>query len=415
MRYTFNLKNPKSSEETLIYFSSYFKNEGKKFVYSTGERIPPSEWDFKLRQPNKVTGRTSRAEDHRTMKRQLDKFGDLFIKKINKLKDIDGEITVEGIRNEFDKHFKKVKPISNSFFTIYDKFIQFKKDDRSDLSNSHSTIKRYEYNKTILEEYKKHAKTTLHFGRIDNTFYNSFLDFCITEKKHSANTLRRNVGLLKTFLNWSVENNYTYNLKFRNFKTPKGQITDEIALTFDQVKEIYEFDFSKKKKLERVRDLFVLGCSTGMRISNYSKINKNDIINDYIHVNDKKNNQKQLRIPLNDFSIEILKKYDYKLPAISTQKFNKYIKDVFKEVGFTDTIKKTTRVGSKVIENISPFYKRVSSHTARRSFITIMKNKKIPDKVIMEFTGHRSLEVFNKYYKPNDDDKKDFMTDVWKM
>ncbi len=266
-----------------------------------------------------------------------------------------------------------------------------------------------------MEEYKKHAKTTLHFGRIDNTFYNSFLDFCITEKKHSANTLRRNVGLLKTFLNWSVENNYTYNLKFRNFKTPKGQITDEIALTFDQVKEIYEFDFSKKKKLERVRDLFVLGCSTGMRISNYSKINKNDIINDYIHVNDKKNNQKQLRIPLNDFSIEILKKYDYKLPAISTQKFNKYIKDVFKEVGFTDTIKKTTRVGSKVIENISPFYKRVSSHTARRSFITIMKNKKIPDKVIMEFTGHRSLEVFNKYYKPNDDDKKDFMTDVWKM
>jgi len=63
MRYTFNLKNPKSDKETLIYFSSYFKNEGKKFVYSTGEQIPPSEWDFKLRQPNNVTGRSSRAEE----------------------------------------------------------------------------------------------------------------------------------------------------------------------------------------------------------------------------------------------------------------------------------------------------------------------------------------------------------------
>ena len=167
--------------------------------------------------------------------------------------------------------------------------------------------------------------------------------------------------------------------------------------------------------MERVRDLFVLGCSTGLRISNYSKINKNDINNGYINVNDKKNNEKQLRIPLNDFSIEILERYEYVLPSISTQKFNRYIKEVFEKVGYTDTIKKTTRVGAKIIENISPFYERVSSHTARRSFITIMKNKKIPDKVIMEFTGHKSLEVFNKYYKPNDDDKKDFMTDVWKM
>ncbi|MCK5867524.1 MAG: tyrosine-type recombinase/integrase, partial [Mycoplasmataceae bacterium] len=224
-----------------------------------------------------------------------------------------------------------------------------------------------------------------------------------------------NIGLLKTFLNWALENNYTYKTYFKNFKTPKGQITDEVALTFDQVKEVYNHDFSENKKLERVRDLFVLGCSTGLRISNYSKINKNDISNGYINVNDKKNNEKQLRIPLNDFSIEILERYEYVLPAISTQKFNKYIKVVFEKVGYTDTIKKTTRVGAKIIENISPFYERVSSHTARRSFITIMKNKKIPDKVIMEFTGHRSLEVFNKYYKPNDDDKKDFMNDVWKM
>ena len=415
MRYTFNLKNPKSDKESLIYFSAFFKNEGKKFVYSTGEKVHPSEWDFKLRQPNNVTGRTSRAEDHRTIKRQLDKFGDLFIKKVNKFKDVDEEVTIESIRNEFDIHYKKVKPTSNSFFTVYDKFIEGKKDDRSDMANSITTIRRYQYNKKLLEGFEVYSKSKIHFSKIDESFYNSFLDYCVTDKKHSANTLRRNIGLLKTFLNWALENNYTYKTYFKNFKTPKGQITDEVALTFDQVKEVYNHDFSENKKLERVRDLFVLGCSTGLRISNYSKINKNDISNGYINVNDKKNNEKQLKIPLNDFSIEILERYEYVLPSISTQKFNKYIKNVFEKVGYTDTIKKTTRVGAKIIENISPFYERVSSHTARRSFITIMKNKKIPDKVIMEFTGHRSLEVFNKYYKPNDDDKKDFMNDVWKM
>ena len=72
------------------------------------------------------------------------------------------------------------------------------------------------------------------------------------------------------------------------------------------------------------------------------------------------------------------------------------------------------KIGREIIESISPFYERISSHTARRSFITIMKNEKIPDKVIMSFTGHKSLEVFNKYYKPNASDKLTFMKTVWK-
>ena len=72
------------------------------------------------------------------------------------------------------------------------------------------------------------------------------------------------------------------------------------------------------------------------------------------------------------------------------------------------------KVGKEIIEQINPLYERISSHTARRSFITIMKNKKIPDKVIMSYTGHRSLEVFNKYYKPNNEDRKDFMQTVWR-
>ena len=123
---------------------------------------------------------------------------------------------------------------------------------------------------------------------------------------------------------------------------------------------------------------------------------------------------RSLTNPLNDFSISILEKYNYQLPKISNQKFNEYIKEVFKLLGYDESIKKTIKVGKDLIEQINPLYARISSHTARRSFITIMKNNKIPDKVIMSYTGHRSLEVFNKYYKPNDDDRKDFMRMVWK-
>lgn len=415
MKSTFNLKEPNKDVETSIRLVAYFKNEGKKLIYSTGETIHPNEWDFKNIQPNNLTGRTPKAEAQRTIKRQLDRYSNFFIEITNRYINSDQEITIENIRAEFDKEFKKTKAQSNNFFKVYDLFLEMKKLDQTDEANSVSTISRYEYNKTLLQDYETYSKTSLHLNKIDKTFYNSYISYCVSVKKHSTNTLSRNLGLLKTFLFWAFNNNYTYKADFKEFKNIKKQITDEVALTMEQVTEIFEYDFSDNERLEKVRDLFVFGCVTGMRFSNYSIVKKNDIQNGLIKVRDVKDNNKELSIPLNDYSSFILKKYNYKLPVITNQKFNDYIKEVIKKVGFTDEIKKTVKLGQDLVESISPFYERVSSHTARRSFITIMKNKKIPDKVIMGFTGHKSLEVFNQYYKPNTDDKVDFMQTVWKM
>ena len=49
MKYTFNLKEPKSENETLILFSCYFKEVNKKFGYSAGEKIIPKNWHFENR------------------------------------------------------------------------------------------------------------------------------------------------------------------------------------------------------------------------------------------------------------------------------------------------------------------------------------------------------------------------------
>ena len=68
-------------------------------------------------------------------------------------------------------------------------------------------------------------------------------------------------------------------------------------------------------------------------------------------------------------------------------------------------LKPIRRFGKEINEENIPFYKRISSHTARRSFITIMLNQGVPAKVIMSITGHTSLSVFIAYYKPDDDFK----------
>lgn len=414
MNFTFNLRKPKSEKETLIIFSTYLKEERKKFVYSTGESILPSLWNFENRQPKNLTGRSKESENARLIKRQLDRYEHFYTELSNRLKITNEILDSETLKTEFDTHFKKVKPSSNSFFDVYETFIESKKLDFSDQRNSDSTINRYIYNKKLLLEFQTATKTTIHFSKIDQGFYQKLLNFCIQKKEHSANTLRRNIGLFKTFLNWALENKHTYNDKFKAFKSPQAFATSEVALSIEQVKEIADLDLSNKPKLERVRDLFIIGCTTGLRISNYGSIKKEDVIDNEIWVSDVKDKNKQLKIPLNPISKKILQKYDYNLPKISNQKFNDYIKDVFEEAKFNHLIKKAIKIGNEVKEELKPFYKRISSHTARRSFITIMKNEKVPDKVIMSITGHKSLEVFNKYYKPSKKDKVEFMNSVFK-
>ena len=413
MNYTFKLKKPSETKETLIYFRTFFNSENKNFIYSTGEKIKPSEWDFENRQPNDLNGRSKRAEIHRSLKMQLDRYSSFFTEIVNRYKNISEELTVDILKQRFDEKFKKIT-VKSDFFRIYQEFLDEKENDYTGNSISNSTLKRYKCNKTLLEDFEKNSKIKVTLGKFDDKLYNKFLKYCIEEKKHSANTVHRNVGLLKTFLLWALNRKYTYNNDFIAFKKPAKFITDEIALNYEQVELIYKYDLAKNKRLEKVRDLFVFGCTTGMRFGNYSTISKSDLEGNFIRVIDLKSKSKNLAIPLNSISKSILEKYDYNLPSITNQKMNEYIKEVFKELKFTDEIKKTMKYGDELVDQKAEFWTRISSHTARRSFITIMKNKRVPDKVIMSYTGHTSLEVFNAYYRPSEEDKINNMNEVFK-
>jgi site-specific recombinase XerD len=414
MNSSFRLKYPNLEKKTLIYFTASFKNEGKTFVYSTGEKINPKDWDFKNKRPLNLSGRKSEANTRRIIDSQISRYSNFFTELVNRYKSINEDLTIEKAREEFNIEFKKVEKSINDFFKIYDFFVNEKKEDQTDQANSLTTISRYEYNKTLLEEFRDKTSYNIRFNTINKDFYNAFIKFCVETRNHSANTLSRNIGLFKTFMYWALLNKFTYNDEFKNFKNVKKFITNEVALTIEQVNEIKTFDLEDNQKLIRVRDLFVFGCSTGMRYSNYSKVKKNDVSNGFINVIDVKDKSKSLSIPLNKYSKEILEKYDYYLPAISNQKFNDYLKELFLKMEYKEIVKKTMRYGNDIVESESPLYERISSHTARRSFITIMKNEGVPDKVIMSYTGHKSIEVFNNYYRPNQEHRINFMNQVFK-
>lgn len=410
MTFSFVLNESKKDGETSILFSVYFKTEARKFVYSTGEKIHPKEWNFKARQPNNLTGRKEDAKRHREIHTQLTRYSSELERIAANYKVMGEVLTIKTLRAEFDHTFKKGKAKPNDYFAVYDSFLEYKKKEGI---IKHSTVKRYNTVKASLVNFEKDTKYKLSFGRMNDTFYIEYMNYCRTEKKHTQNTLGRNVGAIKTFLGWAYKKKYHFNKDYENFKKVSAE-TNEIALTQDDLDLLWNIDLSEKPRLERVRDLFFFGCVTGLRYSDYSSVNRGNIQGDNIELISKKNSA-ALTIPLNDYSQYILVKYNYDFPLLSEQKFREYIKEVCQLVGMNQPTIKTSFIGSQRIDEEIPKYKRVSSHTARRTFITLSLEKGMRPEVVKGITGHKNLQSFAKYIKVSPEVRRREMKATWEM
>jgi site-specific recombinase XerD len=153
---------------------------------------------------------------------------------------------------------------------------------------SSGTIKRYKNIKNMLEKFEDVKNYKLTFNRIDNKFFSDFTKYCLEDLKHINNTYLRNIVFFKTFMRWAVKNKYTYNVDFETFNINnsgkaiiKETQTSQIALSIDDLNKLMNHTF-KSKSLERVRDVFVFQCVTGMRYGELSLINKSNIIDEQI-------------------------------------------------------------------------------------------------------------------------------------
>lgn len=409
MKYTFNLRKPKSDKETLILFSCYFNDEKKKFVYSTQTSILPEHWDFINKCPKKTGKNTS--HDKVNIAKKLREFEDAFhlVKSRSELGDLKFNSSV--LKEHFNKIFHRAINAS-SFFEVYDNFT----DEKAKLKEwKPSTIKRYKNIKNILIEFEKVKQYKLTFSMINKTFYTEFTDHCYEYRDHCTNTLRRNIGLFKTFMFWATKNNFNFNNDFMEFKKPKRVITKQEVMSLEQLKILHAFE-TKNKKLEEAKDIFIFQCLTGMRYGELKLVNKRNVIGDILTLKEEKDTAKPIRdIPLTRLALDILDKYNYSLPLDSNQEQNVVIKDILKSCGFNHDVEYTRIKGVEQETIIKSFYERISTHAARRSFITIMRNQGVPDKTIMSISGHKDFKTFNMYHQVNNKNRIDAVNKVFQI
>jgi integrase len=110
--------------------------------------------------------------------------------------------------------------------------------------------------------------------------------------------------------------------------------------------------------------------------------------------------KKRVIVPFTGFiqhALPILKKYNYSLPVISNQKFNEYLKDVGKIAELEYPVRIIRFCGVKEVQIRQPKYEFMSSHMARRTFVTIMLEKGVPITVLQKITQHADIRMLMKY------------------
>lgn len=396
---------PTSSGQRAIW--CYVREFEKTLTINTGERAYPEQWDKTICRIN------IRKEKDKIKKGSLNDINQYLNAFENKIYEITRSIRAKKFNAGFsliaDAIKKNFERRETDFYTIFDEYLSLKNPEVTK-----QTVGKYKRVKAFLQEYEKYSNDKLNFEKISPLFFSKFYNFLIVKKDLLNNTANKVISLFKSFIIWANINGYTDNQSYKSFKG-KSETNEVIYLTEDELMSLYNINLKENERLERVRDLFVFQCFTGVRYSDLKNITREDIAAGSWKIRTQKTRQ-QIEIPLNSYAISILSKYiDYPeaLPIISNQKMNKYLKELCELAEINSVVKTVKYQGTERIETIYKKYEVVGTHTARRTFISLSLQKGMKPEVIMAITGHSDYKMMKKYLKIADEHKREEMDKVW--
>ena len=405
----FFIKEPNADKNTLIYLIYHLKDEGVNFKYSTGQKVHPEDWSFDNRLPK--TKRGAGGVDAKHLTTMLSRYSVALEKAIKDRETDNKPITRQYLKNYFDKQFKDIEAVKRSIYVVdaIEDFIDIK--NRSG-GQSKDWNEKYKNLKKKLTYFEEESKQRLTFEHIDQDWLGAYCGFLRTIKRKpfsplNDNSLHRNINFFLTFMLWA-DGKYYSGIKLKN--PVKKYQPDDVHLTSEEIETLASMDLNAKLIL--TRDLFLIGVYSGQRFSDYSVFEKADVQGDMI-IKKAEKTEKESFIPLHPKLKGLLDKYDWKLPRIGDIDFNINIKKICKIAGIDEEVKEIIYRGNEKEIIYRPKYKMVSSHTARRTFITLSSERGMPDHVIMKITGIRDPKTLVKYKKTSQRSVSESMNKYW--
>ena len=389
----FNLEMEPEGEEAYIHL--LFRYRSKRLKRATGKKVNPKCWDAKTQRATLDKRDTKR---HVLINSRLDSLASTVVQIY---RDFNlGDISLEKFKNEIDyrMEFKprpeSDKPAVPAFFEFVPAYIEEKK------SQPRGTWKILQTVFNLLEQYAQERAHGLDYAGIDYAFFADFKTWLhAAPRQHSTNYAAKVVDVLKQFMREAQRRGYHAKTDYQGFSIKKAKTT-KIALSFDELEHLYSLDLSGNLRLEKVRDLFLIGAYTGLRFSDFTRIRPEHIevieVEKVLTITTQKTGE-TVSIPLLSIPAALLEKYEYHPPTISNQKMNDYLKELGQIAGLTGKMVVTNTTGGKRNQEILEKWEKLTTHVARRSFATNFYRDGVPAVVLMKITGHATERQFMQY------------------
>jgi site-specific recombinase XerD len=185
---------------------------------------------------------------------------------------------------------------------------------------------------------------------------------------------------LKTVVKFAISNGKLQKDPFAEIKINKGE--KEVEFLTETELKVIRLKKLHNERLEKVRDLFLFQCFTGLAYVDLAELTKEDYQKNelgqiFIRKRRSKTGVPFTTILLED-AIKIAEKYDYELPVLSNQKYNSYLKE---------------------IADLCNIKKPLHTHIGRHTCGTYLLNKGLSLEVVAKILGHSNTKQTKHYAK----------------
>ena len=389
----------------------------KRIEFTTGYRIDAAKWDTdKQRVRNGCTNKLkqSASEINASLLGYYTEVQEIFKKfEVEEIMPTPEQIkeAFNALHKPIEEEIKPRKSTPNAFYKVFDEFVR---DCGQQNAWTDSTYEKF----AAVKNHLMNFRDGLTFDFFDEKGLNDYVTYLRDVKEMRNSTIGKQLSFLKWFLRWAFKKDVHQNNAYDSYK-PKLKSTQKkiIFLAWEELNKLREFEIpAAKQALDRVRDVFLFQCFTGLRYSDVFNLRRSDIKGDHIEVTTVKTSD-SLIIELNKHSKAILDKYkdvafedDKVLPVITNQKMNDYLKELAELAGIDEPVRQTYYRGNERIDEVTPKYALLGTHAGRRTFICNALALGIPPKVVMKWTGHSDYKAMKPYIDIADDIKANAMS-----
>jgi integrase len=416
----------KRRDGTSIIFIQYCHTGEKRTLLNTGISIPPNYWNIKRHSINADLPSLFGEADllNKQLQNMIRIAEDIVVyavqKKINDPKAF--------LKKTFEPNFdlsrlaEKAKQVNSPKVNL-DIYFQIDEYMKSKIKQvTPHMLNVYRNMRDTLKAFEIYRKKKITFESFDVQFYEEFVDYMMYDhllrrrkkviKGFRISTVGKTIKQLRIFLRNRIRRGIIPPINLEEYKILDEE-TDAVYLTTEEIMRIYQTDLSNCPSLDKFRNLFIFGCLTGLRFSDFSTIKSEDVRDRMLYKKQKKSDR-WVVVPLKEEAYSIfVNDFKRKMPVIYNAEFNSQIKLIAKTAGIIGPIKFIHKHGNRNIVTVRPKCEWVTSHTCRRSFCTNEFLAGTPVDLIMKISGHKSLRDFYKYIRITPEEAGQKIREIW--